>query len=256
MLYNERLLRHELLTAICKKTFLYIRYSHPNTDKGDTFFWIGINTLDTENERIFCYGYNLNTKQARDFDFPLQIKNITEAKVVDETYYSTEESEKLLLDIKNEPEKYEIVFGSYTENLSILDYYEECLHLNNMPFLSDDKFQLIDKFDEDSFINDEYKLTDEQFDEVVGKLYKKLKDKYEKNKKKTIYLFLNSLTIRDPVKGNYVVAYKKLALDIRNRALKMDKSITICRSFQTINQNDNHLLFNQYKDNEKNSIFK
>lgn len=235
MLYNEQLIRHELLTAICKKSFLYIKYTHPeNPEKSDTFFWIGINNLDTENEKINCYGYNLKTNQAQDFDYPLQVRNIKEAKVVDETYYSTSDSENLLKDIKSEPEKYESFFGNSSENLNILDYYEECLQLNNTPYISDDKFQLIDKIDVENLSFGEYKLTDAQFTEIIDKLNKKLKDKKEKNQKKTLYLCLNLLTIRDPRRGNYVVAYKKLSLDIRNKALKMDKEISICKTFQVI----------------------
>lgn len=252
--YNERLLKHELLTAICKKSFLYIRYTHPNTGRRDTLFWIGINALDIEHEKIQCYGYNLDTKQSRDFNYPLQIKNITEAKVVDETYYSTKESESLLHDIKTDPEKYEKFFGNYTENLNILDYYDECLQLNNTPYLSDDTFQLIKKIDEHNLLHNKYVLTDEQFYEIVGKLDKKLHDKKENKQKKTLYLCLNVLTIRDSQKGNYVVAFRKLTLNIRNRSLKMDKEITICKSFQAIKHNENHDRAEHKKDYEKNTI--
>lgn len=229
---NYQLITRELISSICKKSFLYVRYTHPGSDKKDTFFWIGVNTLDVENEKVTCFGYNLDTKQAKDFDYPLQLKNIVEAKVVDETYYSTDQSETLLENIKTEPEKYEKLFGNYSENLNILDYYEECVHLNNTPFLSDDKFMLIEKVDESILKNGEYQLTDKQFDEIVGKLEKKLKDKKEKNQKKTLYLCLNILTVKDSKKGNYVIAFKKLSLNIRNKSLKLNDEIQLCHNFQ------------------------
>lgn len=122
---QPNLITREILLSICKKPFLYIRYTHPNTERKDTFFWIGIDGINIETENISCYGYNLDTKQARDFNFPLSIQNITEAKVVDETYYETIKSRALLEDIKHDPEKYEKLFGANGSSLNILDYYSE-----------------------------------------------------------------------------------------------------------------------------------
>lgn len=227
-------IRHEILRAICKKSFLSIRYTHTDSGKQDTFFWIGINSLDIENEKINCYGYNLHTKQAKNL-FPLSVSKIADAKVVDETWYETKDSQKLLDDIKTVPLKYENFFGNHLSNLNILDYYEECIRLNNTPYISDDKFHFIEKIDDAAFDisenGDEYKLTDEQFDEIIEKLSKKTKDKNELSKKKTLYLCLNILTIHNKKKGNYVLAYRKLNLDIKNQALKAEKEITICKKF-------------------------
>lgn len=228
---HPNLIAREILLSICKKSFLYIRYTHPNTERKDTFFWIGIDGINIETESISCYGYNLDTKQARDFNFPLSIQNITEAKVVDETYYETRKSHALLEDIKHDPEKYEKLFGANGSSLNILDYYSECVQLNNTPYVSDDVFHLIDKLDATSFINGEYQLTEPQFDEVVEKLAKKLKDKRETKRRKTIYLCLNVLTIRNARRGNFVVAYRKLALNIKNKSLKPNSEITVCREF-------------------------
>lgn len=227
-------IRHEILRAICKKSFLYIQYTHPDSQKQDTFFWIGINSLDVANEKINCYGYNLHTKQAKDL-FPLSVNKIRDAKVVDETWYETKDSQKLLEDIKTVPLKYENFFGNHLSNLNILDYYEECIRLNNTPYISDDKFHFIEKIDDNAFthseIGNEYKLNNKQFDEIIEKLSKKTKDKNELSKKKTLYLCLNLLTIHNKKKGNYVLAYRKLNLDIKNKALKAESEITICKKF-------------------------
>lgn len=233
---NEALIKHEILISICKKSFLYIQYTHPKTEKPDTYFWIGINNINLENNTISFYGYNIKTKEGKDFPF-LPIDNIIDAKIVDETFYSTEESELLLNNIKTEPEKYEKLFGKYLDNNNILDYYEECIKLNNTPYIPDDKFKLISKLDESSFINNVAKLTNEQFEEIIEKLNKKLKDKDENKQKKTLFLCLNILTIRDSKKGNYIVAYKKLSLDIKNHSLKIDNEINICKQLDTLKYN-------------------
>lgn len=251
---NEALIKHELLTSICKRNFLYICYTHPNTDKPDTFFWIGINNIDIENSKVSFYGYNLKTNEGKDFPL-LPIDNIKNAKVVDETYYSTDESESLLKDIKTNPEKYENLFGNYLDNNNILDYYEECIKLNNTPYLPDEKFKLISKLDEDSFINNYASLTNEQFNEIIDKLNEKLKDKNENIQKKTLYLCLNLLTIRDSKKGNYVVAYKKLSLDIKKHSLKIDENITICKQLRPLPKNEKQPEFEEeFKNIEKNSL--
>lgn len=238
-------IRHEILSAICKKSFLYVRYTHPHTDKKDTFFWIGIDNLNVKNNNVYCFGYNIDTNKSSQFDKPISIDRIKEAKVVDETYYCSESSEKLLHDIKTSPETYEPLFGDYTENLNILDYYEECIRLNNTPFLSDDKFTKIDKLDESKFINNLYNLNEDQFIEIIEKLHKKNKDKFENNERKTLYLCFNLLTVNDSKKGNYVIAYKKLSLDIKNKALKIADEITLCQNFKT-NKNIDEKDYDKY----------
>lgn len=220
---------HELLKGIYKKNFISIEYIN---FKGELKkYWIGINDIDVQNRKLSVFGFNVNSKQCADFDYSISLDSIKNAQSIDETYYETEKSENLRSEIKNNPDKFVSIFNGKTENLKILDYLEECVQLNNTPYIPDEKFSLLETIDDSKLKNDSVQLTVEQFNEVIEKIDKKFLNKNENSKTKTLYLCLNVLTIHDSKKGNYVLAYKKLSLDIKNKSLVADKEITFCKTF-------------------------
>lgn len=163
---------HELLKGIYKKNFISIEYIN---FKGELKkYWIGINDIDVQNRKLSVFGFNVNSKQCADFDYPISLDSIKNAQSIDETYYETEKSENLRSEIKNNPDKFVSIFNGKTENLKILDYLEECVQLNNTPYIPDEKFSLLETIDDSKLKNDSVQLTVEQFNEVIEKIDKKL----------------------------------------------------------------------------------
>lgn len=236
-LQEKTFVTHELLKSIYKKTFTSIEYK--NSLGKITKYWIGINSIDIDNRKLSVYGFNVGKKQRADFDYGISLDSIISACSIDETFYETKESLELQNDIRTNPDKYISIFHGKTDNLKILNYLEECVILNNTPYLPDDKFTLIEKIDDSALKNKSIELTDDQFYEIIEKIDKKLLNKKEDISTKTLHLCLNILSIHDPKKGKYVLAYRKLNLDIKNQSLIPDDEITFCKTFGNLQTDDN-----------------
>ena len=85
--------------------------------------------------------------------------------------------------------------------------------------------------DRDSFTGEFYQLTDAQFQEVVKHFQYKMDDASKKDGKiKIQQLAMNVLSIHTQ-KGLYVLAYRKLQLDVKRKVLRPDDEISICTEY-------------------------
>ncbi len=85
--------------------------------------------------------------------------------------------------------------------------------------------------DGDKLCGDRYPLTEEQFRTIVQKFqYKSEKERKNGEALRIQQLAMNVMSIHTP-KGLYVLAYKRLELDVKGRALLPEKEITICTEF-------------------------
>lgn len=103
--------------------------------------------------------------------------------------------------------------------------------LDTTPYKTD--YVLIKKIDEDQIKAGRYHLRQEQFGEIVANFQYGAKKGSQNQKIKQLAMNILSIHTQD---GLYVLAYRKLRLDVQNRMLRQDDDITICMEF-SINGN-------------------
>ena len=141
-------------------------------------------------------------------------------------------------------------------NINILDYYAECHRLDNQPYIKENTFvRRVD--DAELRKKGYYELSESQFQELVSFFRKELGQ--DRAFRKTLEFALNQLAINTE-KGLYVLAYRRLFLDIKNKRLVPAKEITLNWEFkiegglyrvsQFLAEDDQHLL-DDFEKNQK-----
>jgi hypothetical protein len=134
---------------------------------------------------------------------------------------------KLLEDIEEHSSRYSFIFNNVI-NLKLLDYYSECNKLENTPYRNDNK--LINELDVDVIGEGDYNLSNEQFEHLVKVYNYNAKNKNQNQIPRSVSLCMNICSIHTK-KGLYVLAYKKLLFDVKNRTLTQDAEVSVCREF-------------------------
>ena len=212
----------DIFKAIHEGKWLKIEYR--NKQEEITKFWIGINDLNIANRTLSVDGLHLGMYTLG--EYRLYIDSILSSQVVEGSYCPI--NEKLVEDIYMNPHKYKCLFEN-TANLKIVNYLEMCNRMDTTPYYSD--FSLIQKLDRDSFTGEFYQLTEAQFQEVVKSFQNKMdKDRTNEGGVKIQQLAMNVLSIHTQ-RGLYVLAYRKLQLDVRRKVLRPSEDITICTEY-------------------------
>lgn len=213
----------DIFRVIHEGKWLSIEYR--NRENRSTKYWIGIRNLDVRNRTLAVEGFHLRQYTVESFD-RIKIDSIQTAKIIEGSFYPVNKT--LVEDIYLNPHKYNSIFDN-TANLKILNYLEMCNRLDSVPYRSD--FNLVRYLDNDRIKGDFYQLTPKQFQGIVKIFQSQTKNKkYADGRLQIRQLAMNVLSIHLP-KGLYVLAYRKLNLDIKQRALKPDDEITICTEF-------------------------
>lgn len=239
----------DIFRAIHEGKWLSIEYK--NKEEKVTNYWIGIMNVNAAKGTLSVKGLHLGKYTIMQFD-QIYIESICSSKIIEGSYFQV--NEKLVEDIYLNPVKYQKWFRNIP-NLKVLNYLEMCNRMDTTPYYSD--FKLIHFIDRDSFNGKEYVLSQEQFQEVV-KYFQKSSDVKEKDGTLHIQqLAINELSI-DTTRGLYVLAYRKLNLDVERRVMRPAKDVTICTEY-TIDGNRlkvyNYLDADEYgllEDFEKN----
>lgn len=214
---------HDIFKAIHEGKWLKIEYR--NKDEEITKFWIGILDIDVRERKLFVDGLHLS-KYTLGERYRISIDQIISSEVVEGSYCAI--NKKLVEDIYLNPHNYKTLFEN-TANLKILNYLEMCNRMDTTPYHSD--FSLIKKLDRDSFNGEAYQLSEEQFRAVVKNFqYKTEANSVQDGKLKIQQLAMNVLSIRTG-KGLYVLAYRKLELDVKRKILRPSDEITICTEY-------------------------
>lgn len=214
---------HDIFRAIHEGKWLKIEYR--NQEEEITKFWVGISDLDMFERKLIVDGLHLG-KYTLGEKYKLSIDNILSSEIVEGSYCAV--NQQLTEDIYLNPHKYKALFDN-TANLKTLNYLEMCNRMDTTPYHSE--FALIRKLDRDSFNGETYQLNKEQFQEVVKNFqYKMEENKRNDGKLRIQQLAMNVLSIHTQ-KGLYVLAYRKLELDVKRRVLRPDDEITICTEF-------------------------
>lgn len=207
----------DIFRAIHEGKWLSIEYK--NERKEITKYWIGIISLNPLKKSMYVEGLHLGkyiTKQLH-----VKIDSIQSSHVIEGSYF--EPNRKLIDDIAQNPVKYKRVFDNVA-NLKILNYLVDCNKMDSVPYKTD--YALIDSFDGEWTGN--YKLSENQFRQILNKF--QYKNQYEQVNKAIKQLAINELSINTS-KGLYVLAYRKLRLDVAKRMLRQDDEITVCMEF-------------------------
>lgn len=223
-----------------------------NKNKVKTRYWIAIKDIVPLKKLLVVEGFNYSIAP-EPTELLVYFDSIQAAKVIEGTYYPR--NEKLYEDMKLHPQNYAFLTLSPL-NINILDYYAECHRLDNQPYIKENTFvRRVD--DAELRKKGYYELSESQFQELVSFFRNELGQ--DRAFRKTLEFALNQLAINTE-KGLYVLAYRRLFLDIKNKRLVPAKEITLNWEFkiegglyrvsQFLAEDDQHLL-DDFEKNQK-----
>jgi len=214
---------HDIFKAIHEGKWLKIEYK--NREEQITKYWIGIRNLNAAKRTLAVDGLHLGRYTTDSYD-TIYIDSILSSQIVEGSYCPV--NQKLVRDIYLNPHKYKTLFDNVA-NLKILNYLEMCNRMDTTPYYSN--FELVQYLDRESFQAEGYQLTAAQFQAIVRNFQYKMEERERKDGKLVIQqLAMNVLSIHTN-RGLYVLACRKLQLDVKNRVLRPDDDITVCTEF-------------------------
>lgn len=216
-------IQRDIFRAIHEGKWLKIEYK--NKKKQITKYWIGIYDLNVVDRTLSVEGMHIEKCEFDKYDF-IYIDSIISTSIIEGSYCPV--NQRLVRDIAVNPHKFKTLFDNVA-NMKILNYLENCNRMDTTPYYSD--FKLIEYIDRESFNDEGYQLSNEQFKDIVKNFEKRL----EKNNKRTGKISMQQLAMNvmsiHTIKGLYVLAYRKLQLDVRRKVLKPSEDITICTEY-------------------------
>ncbi|MCI8578687.1 MAG: DUF2726 domain-containing protein [Lachnospiraceae bacterium] len=228
-------IHRDIFKAIHEGRWLTIEYR--NSSSQITRYWIGILDLNVSRRSLCVEGLHLGQYTLKQLD-TIYIDSILSSRVLEGSYCPV--NENLVRDIHENPHKYKTIFDQVA-NLKILDYLENCSRMDTTPYRTD--FSLVRYLDRDSFHGEVYPLDDGQFCKIVQEFQIRADQDRRReqeaagqrnlssSRKLTIQqLAMNVLSIHT-AKGLYVLACRRLNLDVKNRCLKPGEDITVCTEF-------------------------
>lgn len=240
----ETSIKSAIYQAIIEDRWLDVSYV--NRAKENTEYYIGIIDINVKKGTITCdifnpYKGNECIKTRSDKGITISIEGIKRAKVVEQSYYPVPEALKTRVELEADLNK--LLEVEALDN-DILRYLSDCYRLDNDPYLRETiMINGIDRHELHK--NLLYKLDDEQFDILLKHVFKK-ESKYEAEKVNHFSeLAINYFSI-DIAGRQYVVAYRKLSLNFKNKTLKMDAKTTINKSF--LIQEDKKVTLSSFLD--------
>lgn len=208
---------------------------YKNREQNITSYWISIRRINIQGRTLTVDGLRLGKLALG--ELTIYIDSILSSSVLDGTYYQTDQS--LCDDISRNPEKYQSLFGNVA-NLQILNYLDECHKLDATPYRCE--YELVKYLDRETLSKGSYSLTDAQFAQIVNHFEQKQNEKNGPVKIKQ--LCMNIVSIHTP-RGLYVLAYRRLEVDVKQRTLRPTSEITVCKEFSI---NGEKLSIQQFLD--------
>ncbi|WP_455501972.1 AAA domain-containing protein [Gemmiger sp.] len=218
-----------IFRAIHEGKWLSIEYRNQQTQL--TKYWIAVRGVDPKTRVLSVDGLHLSKLSVQALDH-ISVDRIQSAGVVDGSWCAV--NQQLVDDIRDRPARYEALFGN-AANLRVLDYLAACNRLDATPCRTN--YSLIQGIDADRFAEreaDTLPLTDAQFRMLVQRFQRRVDDREKGAARPRLpELGLNLISIPTG-RGLYVLAYRPLRLDVKNRALRAEAEPVICREF-TVN---------------------
>ncbi|MDR2492479.1 MAG: AAA family ATPase [Coriobacteriales bacterium] len=191
-----------------------------------THFWAEITAVDPAQMTFRASGLHLSTHSLTE-GMTLHAHKIAAATVIEGTWCTV--NDELVADMARDAPRYEPLFGQVA-NMRVLNYYEDCHRLDADPYCM--AYELLRGLDADSFSDRRCALTNEQFSGLMGDLLREVPGRpmHEGTPLRLRSLAMNALSVNTD-KGLYVLAYRRLQLDVKSRELVMEESPTICWKF-------------------------
>ncbi len=225
----------DIFIAIHKGLWLSIEYK--NKEEAITKYWIRIIDVNVRYKSLSVEGLHLGDLTVKQLN--IYIDSIISSYPLEGTYAPV--NDKLVKDISVSPEKYAGLFDNIP-NLKILNYLSDCNRLDATPYRAE--YALIDSLDADKFKNNTCPLSDEQFGQIVKNFQFKKQQRSDNVRFKQLAINVISIPCKQ---GLYVLAYRKLALDVSKRCLRAAEEVTLCREF---NIDGETVSIHQFLDNE------
>lgn len=244
------------MNSICRDIFQaihenkWISIEYKNRQEEVTKYWIGIINVNPVKKMLQVEGLHLG--QFCTMKLNIFVDAILSSSVIEVSYF--EVPGNLKEDIQLNSHKYTSLFH-HVSNLKILNYYIDCNKMDSVPYKTE--YSLINHFDRDCIRRGNYQLNEEQFKEIVNNF--QYGSSHNSGKRKIKQLALNILSV--PVKqGLYVLAYRRMNLDVKGKCLRPAEEITVCTEFtidgvqQSIRKfldADDYELLNDFEKNEE-----
>ncbi|MCI8464354.1 MAG: DUF2726 domain-containing protein [Lachnospiraceae bacterium] len=222
------------MNAVCRDIFRaihegkWLSIEYRNKKEQITKYWIGIRGLNPARRSLAVEGLHLGQYSLEQYDW-IYIDSILSSQVLDGTYCPV--NQLLVKDIAENPHRYQALFA-HTANLKILNYLEDCNRMDATPYRKN--FALVKALDRESFTEGMLYLSEEQYRMVIREFQSRAEREREEaagGRRLTLQkLAMNVLSIHTAI-GLYVLAYRKLALDVKERRLKAEEDVTICTEF-------------------------
>ncbi len=222
----------ELLKAIYNNYWCKIEYKNINNQ--ETKYMIGVNFIDIKNKRLRCDIFNIS-KNTETIDGIIYYDNILNLEICDDTYHKS--PIELLKFIDENDEALGFLKRDINKN-NLIDYYIDCFKLDTVPYIS--KYGLVPGIDNDVLDNNAcFPLDSIQFERLSKESFYK-KDNSKKNDLEKIErsLVINELSIKNNDNTMYVLAFRHVKLDIKNKCLVADDDICINVEFYYDSDNE------------------
>ena len=210
----------DIFRAVFENKWLSIEYNNQSGE--NTKYWIGIKQIIIAKEPILVVE-GLHVALCTITELRIKINSIKASYIIDGSYYQTPEA--LKRDIEINQSKYNALFCNVA-NLKILNYLSDCNKLDSTPYQAE--YSLIALIDDEKVKRNDFSLSDEQYKEIIRSFQISVKDNKVKNCFKQLVLNILSINTKE---GLYVLAYRKLHLDVMNKRLIAEKDVTVCSEF-------------------------
>lgn len=220
-------IKNSIYQAILHGKWLDISYVNKKEESTD--YYIGIKDINIDKGTIICDIFNpFKSNQVIDGgkkDTFIYIGGIKAASILEQSYYET--PKELLTKVTTDKRVGEFLDVVNFDN-NILRYLSDCYRLDNDPFLKE--IVMVDGIDIHTLTQKgKYQLDEKQFNTLLDKVFKK--PKYEAeiiNRYQTLAINKFSIDINDK---QYVVAYRTLTLNFKDKTLKVAEKTSINKSF-------------------------
>ena len=220
-------LKNSIYQAIIHNKWLDVSYV--NKQEETTFYYLGIKDIDIQRGILICDIFNrfkgINILGDGKKDTFIYIDSIKTASVLEHSYY---DSPKALVDKVTSDKKIADYLEVINFDNNILRYLSDCYRLDNDPFLKE--VVMVDGIDIHTLLKaGKYQLDDNQFRTLLDKVFKKSREEAEVvNRYQTLAINKFSIDMNDK---QYVVAYRTLTLNFKNKTLKVSDKSSINKSF-------------------------
>lgn len=212
----------DIFKAIHEGKWLSIEYK--NKEEKVTKYWVGINNVHPKGRFLSVEGLHLSKCILGDFP-RIYIDSILSSSVVEGSYHPI--NHQLVEDIRINPHKYQELFH-HSANMKILNYLADCNRMDTTPYKS--QYALVEGLDEDCVESGSYRLSDEQYGDLIYQFQRREAPEKQKKRKRTRQICMNLLSI-PTARGLYVLAYRRMNFDVARRRLVAEDEVTICKEF-------------------------